>query len=126
MEKAPQVGSVTCAFCKGLGTDPFNVMSELSTCTSCEGKGWCRVPVPHVRCAFCKGSGSFKTYRCPVCNGSGVTEAPREPANVCAECEGRAFEASSGLPCLNCGGHGVVSTQATFATAGHGPDGERR
>jgi DnaJ-class molecular chaperone len=99
---------IRCAFCGGKGTDPFNVMSDRSTCSSCDGRGALEVPVPHVRCVFCAGSGSYKTYRCPVCGGAGVGSAPKVPTRTCEECQGSAFDASSGLPCLACHGHGVV------------------
>ena len=100
--------SVSCAFCKGKGTDPFNQLSSLSVCSACDGQGTLSVPVPHVRCAYCEGTGSHKTYRCPVCGGAGATAALTAPTKNCPSCEGLAFEASSGLVCLTCRGHGVV------------------
>ena len=30
---------IECAFCKGTGKDPFNLLSELATCQVCGGKG---------------------------------------------------------------------------------------
>jgi RecJ-like exonuclease len=104
--------TIPCAFCKGQGTDPYNVMSPLSTCTVCDGKCYRRVPVPHVRCAYCQGTGSGKTYSCPVCEGAGVLVQVPEPTRPCPDCRGRAFEASSGLPCLGCKGCGVVTVAA--------------
>jgi DnaJ-class molecular chaperone len=31
------------------------------------------------------------------------------PTRTCPDCEGRAYEASSGLPCLGCRGRGVLA-----------------
>ncbi len=98
----------TCAFCRGRGVDPFNALSDRSLCGSCGGKGTVEVATPHVRCAYCSGSGSHKTYRCLICAGSGVVAAPKGPTRACPDCEGKAFESSSGLACLTCKGRGVV------------------
>jgi DnaJ-class molecular chaperone len=100
--------AVRCAFCQGRGVDPFNALSDRSTCGSCQGRGKVNVPTPHVRCAYCSGSGSHKTYRCLICGGSGVVAAPVGPTRTCQDCQGKAFEASSGLACLTCKGRGVV------------------
>jgi len=100
---------ITCAFCHGGGTDPFNVMSDRSVCAACGGRGVVSVPVPHVRCAYCEGTGSYKTYRCLVCEGTGVVDAPVGPTKTCPSCDGLAREISSGLICLTCHGHGFVS-----------------
>lgn len=32
-----QSEEVTCSFCSGKGTDPFGIMSRLSTCCVCKG-----------------------------------------------------------------------------------------
>jgi len=100
---------VTCAFCHGRGTDPFNVMSQLSTCGACQGEGRVLVSTPHVRCSYCGGDGSYKTYRCPVCGGAGVVPALDGPTAVCSDCGGRGADGSSGMVCLHCHGRGVVS-----------------
>ena len=100
--------TISCAFCKGKGTDPFNVLSSLSVCGACDGRGTLHVSTPHVRCVYCEGTGSYKTYRCPVCGGAGVAAALAVPTRTCPECEGHAFEASSGLVCLKCRGRGVI------------------
>jgi DnaJ-class molecular chaperone len=109
----PAKDVMTCAFCGGKGTDPFNVMSSQSVCAACGGHGTLEVPVPHERCAFCLGTGSHKTFRCPVCGGAGVVAALKGPTCHCPDCGGTAFEASSGLPCLACHGRGVVKRQHT-------------
>lgn len=100
---------IPCGFCHGKGVDPFAIMSDLSVCGCCGGRGTVRVPTPHVRCAFCQGTGSHKTYRCPVCGGAGAVATITGPTRTCPDCEGRAYEASSGLPCLACRGRGVVA-----------------
>jgi DnaJ-class molecular chaperone len=100
---------IPCAFCNGKGVDPFAIMSELSVCGCCHGRGTVRVLSPHVRCTFCRGTGSHKTYRCPVCGGAGAIAAFPVPSHPCPDCEGRAFEAFSGRPCLGCRGRGVVA-----------------
>jgi DnaJ-class molecular chaperone len=100
--------TVRCAFCQGRGVDPYNALSDRSTCGSCSGKGTVEVVTPHIRCAYCSGSGSIKTYRCLICGGAGVVDAPVGPTRVCADCDGRACESSSGLACLTCKGRGIV------------------
>ena len=101
---------VTCAFCKGHGTDPFNVMSMLSVCGACQGTGQILTRVPHMRCVYCEGSGSYKTYSCPVCHGSGVVSKLEGRTVVCPDCRGRAADGSSGLVCLTCRGRGAIPT----------------
>jgi DnaJ-class molecular chaperone len=100
--------SHVCAFCRGKGVDPYNAMSELSTCGSCGGKGTLQVPTPHIPCAYCSASGSIKTYRCLICGGAGVVAAPTGPTRTCPDCDGKAREQSSGLACLTCKGRGFV------------------
>lgn len=97
-----------CAFCHGRGTDPYNVMSELSVCSVCGGRGVVSVRVPHEPCHYCAGTGSYKTYRCQVCDGAGVIAAAEGETRTCPDCCGLAFEQSSGLPCLTCHGRSTV------------------
>lgn len=104
----PATVVIPCAFCKGQGTDPFNVLSELSTCVACSGQGVRTVPADHVRCAYCEGTGSYKTYRCQVCDGCGVVAAPTGKVRMCAECRGHGSDRSSGMVCLACRGRGFV------------------
>ncbi len=99
---------IRCAFCHGRGTDPFNVLSDRSVCSSCGGRGTLLVAVPHMPCVYCDGSGSFKTFRCPVCEGAGAIAAPEGPTRTCPSCDGLAFERSSGLVCLTCHGRGTL------------------
>ena len=100
---------VVCAFCKGKGTDPYGILSWKSTCYVCHGKGTVVVKVPHVSCRYCRGTGSYKTFSCAVCRGAGMLPAVSGPTRRCPGCEGRAYEISSGLACLECRGRGVVS-----------------
>jgi len=39
LEKKRKRTSATCAFCRGRGNDPFGIMSHLSTCCVCGGRG---------------------------------------------------------------------------------------
>lgn len=100
--------TIPCAFCKGRQVDPYNQLSALSRCEVCQGEGTVTVPVPHEPCAYCGGTGSYKTFACLVCKGTGVVAALTGPTRVCPSCEGRAFESSSGLVCLECKGRGKV------------------
>jgi DnaJ-class molecular chaperone len=112
--------TIACAFCRGSGTDPFNVMSELSTCGSCSGTGLRVVPVPHVTCVYCRGSGSYKTYRCPVCEGAGVVAALEGPSEPCPVCAGQAFDSSSGMVCLRCKGRGAIELRGRSSSGATG------
>ena len=100
---------VVCAFCKGKRTDPYGILSWKSTCYVCHGKGTVLAPFPCVPCRYCRGTGSHKTFSCPVCRGAGVVPPVPGPTQRCPGCEGRAYEISSGLACLECRGRGGVS-----------------
>jgi len=102
---------ITCAFCKGKGKDPFNLLSEHAACQVCGGTGKVEVKEPAIRCAFCKGSGVYHSTRitCTVCNGKGVVTAPKSPTEWCPKCEGTGTTIDSAMPCLKCKGKGVVS-----------------
>ena len=66
---------ITCAFCKGTGKDPFNLLSELATCQVCLGAGKVEIDEPAIKCAFCKGTGVYpcsSRVTCTVCNGKGM------------------------------------------------------
>ena len=108
MSTATATERIACAFCKGKGVDPFNIMSPLSTCGGCGGTGLRDVPTDHVRCAYCQGEGSMKTFRCPACDGTGVLAALEPPTRACPDCEGLSYSRPSGLVCLTCRGHGKV------------------
>jgi DnaJ-class molecular chaperone len=102
---------VTCSFCSGKGKDPFGIMSWLSNCCVCSGRGVVKVPASHRRCAHCRGTGAVKTFTCTVCRGTGFVYAGPGPYRDCPECLGTGDEASSSLACLSCRGHGCVSLE---------------
>lgn len=63
-----------CAFCKGMGRDPFGLLSHLSHCPVCHGRGHVRVAEPYETCQPCQGTGVYfrsKMY-CWTCRGKGV------------------------------------------------------
>jgi DnaJ-class molecular chaperone len=103
-----QTESIPCAFCHGKGTDPYDQLSALSTCTACNGQGRVEAPVPNIRCVYCQGTGSYKTYRCPVCGGLGVVSPLPGPSQQCPSCAGRSYDNSSGMYCERCKGRGQV------------------
>ncbi len=116
VEKTPQAGGlaggleeVTCSFCGGQGKDPFGIMSWLSTCVVCGGKGLVLVPVSRRRCAHCQGTGAIKRFTCTVCRGTGFVPEYPGPLRVCPECRGSGDDASlPALACQTCRGRGVV------------------
>ena len=106
---------VTCAFCGGKGTDPFGVMSPLSTCQVCRGAGVRTLPAPVAGCACCGSTGVYPRSRltCTSCGGVGQVAIP-EGAVACPVCGGSGqakddFWPDSPLPCGHCGGKGVVA-----------------
>jgi len=99
---------VTCSFCGGKGKDPFGIMSWLSTCCVCGGRGVVQVPALHGRCAHCRGTGAVKTFTCTVCRGTGFVPLIPGPRQACPECRGTGDDASSALACLTCRGRGWV------------------
>ena len=126
---------ITCAFCKGTGKDPFCLLSERSACQVCGGAGVVAIMEPAIPCAFCRGTGVHPhgaRVTCTVCNGKGKvsvstglsgvasqrftvkTEGASAPGGkgameACSKCKGTGMGTDSGLPCLTCGGKGVVS-----------------
>jgi DnaJ-class molecular chaperone len=99
-----------CAFCKGKGKDPFELLSKLANCQVCGGKGKVEVIEPAIKCAFCKGTGIYPRdgrVTCTVCNGKGMVTVKGETEG-CPKCKGSGQEIESGLPCIKCGGKGVV------------------
>ncbi len=103
---------VTCSFCRGKGKDPFGIMSWLSTCGVCGGRGVVQVPAPHGRCAHCRGTGAVKTFTCTVCRGTGYVPVIPGPLLACRECRGTGSDASSALACLTCRGRGWVPQES--------------
>ncbi len=104
---------ITCAFCEGSGKDPFGVMSQLSTCQVCGGKGSVAVKEPAVRCAFCGGSGVHRDQRltCTACAGRGMISV-QVPNKACPRCRGTGADPEiSYLPCILCRGSAVVTVE---------------
>ncbi|MGB8657712.1 MAG: hypothetical protein WCE90_08000 [Candidatus Zixiibacteriota bacterium] len=101
--------AIKCVFCRGTGVDPFELLSPLSVCTVCGGKGKVNVEEPYTECAFCRGTGVHPNTRlsCTVCAGKGVVTF-REPKMTCPDCRGTGREHATSLPCLKCGGIGVI------------------
>lgn len=107
--KHTEMVEVTCSFCNGTGTDPFGIMSWISTCCVCGGTGKVRIRSPYTKCAHCQGTGAVKTFTCTVCNGKGFVPLPEHPIAVCPECKGSGDDRSApSLPCLTCKGKGFV------------------
>ena len=65
---------IECAFCRGRGRDPFKVLSCLSNCPVCHGKGKAWVVAPYETCPACQGTGLYSGTRmyCWACHGTGV------------------------------------------------------
>ena len=102
---------IECAFCKGKGKDPFELLSKLATCQVCGGTGKVEVKEPAIKCAFCKGTGIYPRdgrVTCTVCNGKGMVTVKGETEG-CPKCKGSGQEIESGLPCIKCGGKGVTT-----------------
>jgi DnaJ-class molecular chaperone len=108
---------VTCSFCGGHGKDPFGIMSWLSTCCVCGGRGVVRVAAPARRCAHCRGTGAVKTFTCTVCRGTGFVPLIPGPLRQCPECRGTGADAASGLACLICRGRGWVPQERLRSTS---------
>jgi len=97
--------AVSCAFCHGIGTDPFGIMSWLSTCCVCKGRGIVQVQAPYARCAHCGGTGAIKRLTCTACGGKGRVPLPACPTVVCPLCQGTGNDRSEwAIPCPKCRG----------------------
>ena len=100
---------IKCAFCKGTGKDPFDLLSKFSICQVCGGKGKVEVKEPMIKCVYCKGTGVYPhngRVTCTVCNGKGYVTVKGE-TEKCSDSKGSGVAPDS-LPCLTCGGKGVV------------------
>jgi len=101
--------NVTCSFCGGTGRDPFNIMSHLSTCCVCHGKGIVEVESPYEACAHCRGTGAIKRLTCTACGGKAFVVAATGPTVPCPECGGTGDDPSAPpMPCVKCHGRGRV------------------
>lgn len=105
-----KLSTVGCAFCKGKGKDPFEIMSRQSICQVCGGRGRVTVLQPHVVCAYCGATGVAPGTRnvCTSCHGRGVVSIAADGKLVCPECKGNGRAKQSNLSCSKCGGKGVV------------------
>jgi len=108
--RAQKLMTLPCAFCRGKGKDPFDLLSEKSICEVCGGRGEVTVAEPIFACAFCGGTGIFPGSRltCTTCMGKGLVTI-EEPAEACATCLGAGVVAGHTLPCSACGGRGRVT-----------------
>jgi len=103
---------LVCAFCRGRGRDPFDIMSSLSTCCVCGGSGKVLVQAPAVACAHCQGTGAVKTLTCTTCGGRGSVSRPLQPTVSCPVCKGSGDDASApAMACLKCRGKGWIIEQ---------------
>jgi len=104
---------VKCAFCNGRGKDPFQLLSKLSNCQVCLGKGKVRIVGPTVKCNFCGGKGidPYTTSRlhCLACGGVGVV-TKITPSVKCPKCGGTGIYPRKPHPvvCAGCKGQGVI------------------
>jgi RecJ-like exonuclease len=101
--------TVTCAYCGGIGHDRWNLLSPLSLCSACGGRGTQLIQPPIRSCAHCGGTGIHPHLRvtCTTCRGAGAPHVAAD-AVPCRRCEGKGVDPSSELylTCLRCGGSG--------------------
>ena len=120
-KKAPAAVKAPCAFCKGTGKDPFGVMSHLSTCQVCAGRGEVEVRPPTAPCKFCKDSGvepySSSRLTCSACKGKGVVTTIENgvPCPVCGGSGIHPLQRTMAFACAKCKGQGVVPKRAKAA-----------
>ena len=105
-------GKITmkCSFCQGKGTDPFELLSKLSACQVCLGRGEVSISGHPIECVYCGGTGIQRHRRltCTVCGGKGMVNV-MEPVQTCPRCNGKGVVKGYYLPCLKCNGKGVVT-----------------
>ncbi|MEW6003226.1 MAG: hypothetical protein AB1638_11365 [Nitrospirota bacterium] len=102
---------VECAFCKGKGVDPFELLSPLAACQVCGGRGKVEVIEPAIKCAFCQGTGVYPygvRITCYVCGGRGMVTVKEGETKECPDCKGTGRAPENNLPCLICDGKGVI------------------
>lgn len=100
---------ITCAFCGGSGRDPFGVMSWLSKCCVCGGKGVAEIEAPYRSCPHCNGSGAVKTLTCTTCGGKGNVTLPSGSIATCPLCKGSGDDGSCpAMACIRCHGKGFI------------------
>lgn len=110
IERSHGKATLRCAFCGGTGKDPFELLSLLSECQVCVGKGKVTITEPARECAFCRGTGIYRDQRltCTVCGGRGAVTVPQW-VETCPHCHGRGTAPYEYLPCGVCGGTGVIA-----------------
>jgi DnaJ-class molecular chaperone len=105
-----------CAYCEGTGKDRFRIMSPLSTCPVCHGRGSHRLFFPTVRCAYCRGTGVSPIGArnpCLACSGKGFHFQPRlldeskSRPELCPDCAGTGTKRTNGFYCYPCRGTGL-------------------
>ena len=113
--KKPAGGSraIKCAFCKGTGRDPYDILSKLSNCQVCKGHKTVEVETPFVACLYCRGTGRQRHTRltCSSCRGKGVITLAG-PTGPCPKCGGAGREPEADLACSRCKGAGLVAKEA--------------
>ncbi len=106
------MSEVKCAYCQGTGRDPWGLMSVLSKCQVCKGKGTVQIEAPYEQCPVCNGKGVERNKRlsCMACKGKGVLHIEKG-TKACPVCGGAGKTGSVGLKkyCLKCHGTGKVS-----------------
>ena len=102
------MAEVKCAFCSGTGKDPFGLMSPLSKCQVCKGRGTVKIEKPYEKCPVCDGTGVQYNKRlvCLACGGKGVLPM-KKGMETCPECGGSG-KGALGLYCLKCKGRGKI------------------
>jgi DnaJ-class molecular chaperone len=99
---------IKCAFCSGIGKDPYALLSATSDCLVCKGTGQVEVEEPAIACVFCSGTGKNPLgarVTCIVCGGKGMNYCKGN--TKCNQCKGSG-KWSDGLPCTRCGGKGLI------------------
>jgi DnaJ-class molecular chaperone len=98
---------INCAFCKGVGIDPFGLLSSISKCQVCKGSKLVEIKEPFISCVYCSGSGENNLgarVPCIVCGGKGSNNVNN---NIdCSKCKGTG-KGNDYLPCTLCGGVGL-------------------
>ena len=109
---------VECAFCQGTGRDPFGILSPLSNCSVCGGKGVVRVAKPYVTCHACDGTGiqRFTRLTCLACGGKGVVGVA-DKTETCPVCGGAGADTENRY-CLRCHGSGVIPVKELAVAKG--------